>query len=42
MFDTDLTDEAAEALCQRGTKKVEGGYQFTRDLRLKQVPLMII
>ena len=37
IFDPNLTLEAAEALCVRGTVRTEGGYQFSRDLRLKEV-----
>ena len=35
--DPHMTLEAAEALCIRGTVRSKGGYQFSRDLRLKEV-----
>lgn len=32
-----MTLEAVETLAIRGARKVDGGYQFNRDLRVKQV-----
>ena len=35
--DPQLTQKEAEILALRGTIKVEGGYRFSRDTRLKEV-----
>lgn len=35
--DPQLTQKEAEILAVRGTIKVEGGYRFSRDTRLKEV-----
>lgn len=37
-----LDEKACQILCQRGLKKVEGGYVFSRDRRILAAPLAFI
>ena len=37
IYDTSLRKEDALVIARRGVQEVEGGYRFTRDLRLKEV-----
>ena len=37
IYDTSLRKEDGLVIARRGVREVEGGYRFTRDLRLKEV-----
>ena len=37
IYDTSLSKEDGLVIARRGIREVEGGYRFTRDLRLKEV-----
>ena len=41
VYDTTLCQEDGMLIARRGVQEVEGGYRFTRDLRLKEVCVLI-